>query len=365
MYHYIQILLYLILFFVIPLKNINAATTAGAKFLNIPINAYQQSMGLTASAGGTDSMNYNPAGMSQQNKISQRYAEVATTYSKLASDLFFTHFSGFSKLPRNLGMLGGYISYLDYGFIENFDAKGKLLNPIVAYDIEVATSYSYEIINNLYIGANIKFVHEKIDIYSAYAAVFDIGTKWNANIFGSDLWLSFAVNNVGTPLKFDKENTQLPSRIHFAASYNLIKGLPKWLILKFEPSTAYYFENYFIWGMAIEASFKVIRELNIYTQSRYGSENNYKGLSFGVGGSYSYREYSFHLATGIKPITPFGVEYILSLKLTYAFGLLKLSQVKPIDFEQDENQNKNWEKQKNNNEIKTLLPDNDLPDDLK
>ena len=230
--------------------------------------------------------------------------------------------------------MGGYVSYLNYGSIPNYDTLGNVLPNLTAYSFEGAISYAHNIGPNFFIGLNTKIINEKLGSYNAIAFAGDLGVKAKIHIFGSLLWLSLAINNVGTPLKFATQNTTLPSRVHFATTYHIIKGLPSWLSIQIEPHLSYYiFDQYLDFGISGQVTYSIQKILDLFMQTRYGSENQYQYLGFGVGGRYKLPKVAFEVSFSIKPfggVTP--LEYIASGRFIYSFGLEKIPLVIPMDF---------------------------------
>jgi hypothetical protein len=124
------------------------------------------------------------------------------------------------------------INYLSYGDFDRTNSIGEKLGTFGGSDFLFAVSYAMKIRNDLYAGATVKYISEKIDTYSATGIAFDFGAKY---VIIKDLYddrprvsAGFMIQNLGTQLTTFTENgdkESLPLNFRFGGAA-LPKGLP-------------------------------------------------------------------------------------------------------------------------------------------
>ncbi len=308
---------------------------SGASFLELPFNAYQQSVGSTASAEGLDAINYNPAATSQPERRSQIYWEVAGSYLQLSEDILFTNLGYIHRLPNGFGTTGVLVSFLNHSSIDSLDILGNVLDSITAYDLALGVNYSIEFISNFFLGANLKLINQKLDVFNGFAFAADVGIKGYFEIDGNDLWISIAANNFGSDIKFEEEGTPLPGKIHSSISFTLRNYIPTWLALDISPQFAYNILGFYDAGAGLDVIFTPLNSIELYLQSKYIYSPEAQIFSFGTGGKYKIGSYKIDLGFGINPIAIIGIEYMISGKISYSFGIGRLPKVKAVDFGTD------------------------------
>ena len=307
--------------------------SSGALFLDLPHNVHQHALGEAADLEGLKSINTNPAGTNIRDAGSQDSLHSGLNFAQYPGGLLFTNILLLYWFRDEIGTFGLAVVYLDYGKIPNIDTAGNELGNISAYDIYAGLNYSRKIFGDILIGVNAKIIQQKLHTFSATGFAGDIGLKRKFGIFKNDLWVSLSGNHLGPPLKFDQENTPLPSRIHLSTSYVMKSWFPKWFYIKFGPQFNYFLENYMTFTIA-SGFFFDLGYFNLYALTKYRLGSGTGQYAVGTGGTYKADSYQIDLSFGINPIA-FSNDLIASITFVYNFTQKKLSRVKPIDFSAD------------------------------
>jgi hypothetical protein len=187
--------------FLLVLSSIIVAQTkvgsTAAPFLNIGVGPRAIGMGgaFIATANDVTSLYWNPAGASRTE----------------SSGAMFTHVSWFAGIKYNwagamlstggMGTVGLNIGYLDYGDLEvttlkEPDGTGEMFTPT---DLFLALTYAYNLTDRFSVGANFKYVSQKIWNSSANGIAFDIGVLFLSDIYG--LRMAATITNLGTDMQ--------------------------------------------------------------------------------------------------------------------------------------------------------------------
>ncbi len=75
---------------------------------------------------------------------------------------------------KNLGNFSTSFQYINYGTFQGADPSGNTTNSFTANDFAITIGHSQKI-NNISIGANVKFAGSTIESYSSYAVLVDFG----------------------------------------------------------------------------------------------------------------------------------------------------------------------------------------------
>ena len=192
-----------ILLFVLVLSSVLTAQTkvgsTAAPFLNIGVGPRAIGMGgaFIATANDVTSLYWNPAGASRME----------------TSGAMFTHVSWFADIKYNwagamlntggMGTIGLNIGYLDYGALEvttlrEPEGTGEKFTP---HDLFLALTYAYNLTDRFSIGANVKYVSQKIWNSTANGLAFDLGVLFLSDIYG--LRMAATITNLGSDMKLD------------------------------------------------------------------------------------------------------------------------------------------------------------------
>lgn len=188
------------------------------KFLTIPASAYEASLGGSPVASPDSNINMitvNPAllnpGLDQQ--IGLNYANIQPGVS--------VGLVSWGYDLKALGFLAVGIQYLNYGEMSKYDQYGNDQGTFTGGDYAFIVGWSQPLMKNLRLGANVKGIYSKIDIYKAYAAAFDAGLTYN----NPDLKLtvSMVAKHIGNQIDPYVEGSEEPLPMDY--QFGISKGL--------------------------------------------------------------------------------------------------------------------------------------------
>lgn len=213
MYRAIFILVCLFLFFCPGYAH--AAGDAGANFLRLGIGAKNAAMGDTGAVEtGANAINWNPAGLNRLER-----SDIAFTHAQWLDGISFQNVS--FAMKHGEGAMGASIVYLGVPSIDKFDNTGVPVSASYApSDLSFALSYA-RVLNDLPVGANLKYISSTIDGTSASAIAADVGVLLDSalKLNVPNLSVGLALQNIGTQMKFNKESFSLPLMLRAGAYY--------------------------------------------------------------------------------------------------------------------------------------------------
>jgi len=171
----------------------------------------------TAISGDVVSLHYNPSGL-----LSLEGREVSFMYqSGFHKDNFTTIIYGMNISSMTVG---ASILYYDTGDIGIYDSDGDLVSDIGQRDIVLTVGGAREVYG-FPVGANIKLISSEVFGERATGFAIDLGAQYRG--FRENLDLGFAVQNLGTELKYVDRGDPLPLTIRPGALYKMdIRGNP-------------------------------------------------------------------------------------------------------------------------------------------
>lgn len=181
----------------------NKAGRTAMQFVKIGIGARQTAMGEAAVSVVRDAnaMFWNPAGIS-----GIRSGEASFTYNKWFGGLNCYSAAVAYALP-DIGTIGLNAVSLDYGRIEEAlvripsgSADTRTGNTFTGSDMLFGLTYSRQFMDRLSIGVSVKYLREKLWVYSSSALAFDVGTFFDTGFRGVRFAMSF--QNFGNSVKF-------------------------------------------------------------------------------------------------------------------------------------------------------------------
>jgi hypothetical protein len=170
--------------------------TSGFEFLKIDFNARSSAMAgaFLGMRGDVSGILHNPAGMSYADTRQFNFNYVNYLLDIGGGQVAYT------QRISGHGQISGLISYFNYGeFDETTEFANKTGNTFNAHDIAFAVSYSDVLEEMFSYGATLKYIHSKIDMYSASAFALDLGLIYEAP-FQKDLYFGLALLNLGQPI---------------------------------------------------------------------------------------------------------------------------------------------------------------------
>ncbi|MCK5031989.1 MAG: PorV/PorQ family protein [Calditrichia bacterium] len=197
---------------------VNASGTSGFEFLRTDFSPRSSSMAgsYVAMRSDVNGLFHNPAGLAYSEE-----RQFMVNYLGYLLDINGGSI-GFTQQIENIGRLSGAIIYFDYG---NFDETDEFAvstgRNFGASDLAFAVSLSNYLEDRFAYGVTLKYVHSKIDVFSASAFAFDFGLIYEAP-FQDDLFIGFSMLNVGSAISaFQSTEERLPLSINFGVSKKL------------------------------------------------------------------------------------------------------------------------------------------------
>jgi hypothetical protein len=194
----------------------NAGTRA-MTFLKFGVGARAISMGESQVADASDlyASYWNPAGLARVQR-----PQVGVMHNEWFEGINH-QFLGFVQPVGNASALGGSVIFVDFGELQGRDASGKETKKFRPYDLALILSYARQFGAALSVGANAKWIREKIiDDVNAQVVAFDIGGLYA--VPKSHLTFGFNVQHLGSKAKFVQESFRLPLNIKVGAAYKLL-----------------------------------------------------------------------------------------------------------------------------------------------
>lgn len=296
-----------VLFFSVSLFSQTKVGSTAAPFLNIGVGPRASAMGgaFVATANDVTSLYWNPAGASRIG----------------SSEAMFTHMSWFADINYNwagsllsldnMGVVGLSIGYLNYGDIEvttlrEPDGTGEFFAP---HDMYIALTYAYNLTDRFSVGANVKYVNQKIWNTQANGLAVDLGVLFLSDIYG--LRIGAAITNFGTDMQLDGKDLYVQHDINGQVYGNNDQILAKLL------TDSYPLPLTFKVGLAMDVVDIENHKVTLATDA-YHPNDNAESLNLGM----EYRVYDiFSLRAGYKSLFIDNTEEGLTLGVGLRYDL--------------------------------------------
>ena len=208
----------------------NKAGRTAFSFVKIGVGARQTAMGEAGISVVRDvnAMFWNPAALS-----GIQSTEASFSYNRWFADLNYLAGAAAVRWP-DVGIFGiGYTS-LKYGDIDEALVQSptgrsdtRTGSTFTGSDLLVGLTFAREFTDNLSIGVTVKYLREKLFVYSSSAVAFDVGTYYDTQFRGIRFGMSFL--NFSKSVKFieyglQREGYDLPLVFRVGASIDLIKS---------------------------------------------------------------------------------------------------------------------------------------------
>ncbi|RMH57563.1 MAG: hypothetical protein D6679_06390 [Candidatus Hydrogenedentota bacterium] len=164
---------------------------------------------------------YNPAGLGWSDVSSDESGsrEIGLMYQNLVLDIGQGAIGYTSPLGKASGW-GALVQYVDYGSTQRTivsGTAGRNSGTFSGQDIALSLSYGAKLAETWGYGVTGKVFNTKIDNASATAFAFDAGLRWRSAT--GSLSLGLTARNVGTKLKFDQVEENLPTLFRLGAAW--------------------------------------------------------------------------------------------------------------------------------------------------
>ena len=181
-----------------------ATGTSGGQFLKICVDAKAAALGgASATSSGAGSIFLNPAGLVDVETGEAKFSQVSWLEGINYSNISYAHRSGSA-------ILGIGVNYLSVPPITEFDNTGlQLADTYAPHDMAVNISYARKIEKlDLDVGANLKYISSSLADVTGTAYAVDLGAQ--KKYADENFELGFAVQNLGTKIKFINQEDPLP-----------------------------------------------------------------------------------------------------------------------------------------------------------
>lgn len=191
---------------------VHAAGTAAASFLRLVIDARNVAMGETGAAfADLSAANNNPAGLHHVGQNGLTF-----THAAWLADTSFQNITYTQKLSDAGIAVSG--TYLGISSIDKYDNTGlKTGGSFAPRDMAVKVLYGRGI-GTISAGAAIKYISSSLDDVSAQSVAADLGVMV-APRQSETVLIGVLLENIGTPMKFDKESFSLPVNVRAGVRY--------------------------------------------------------------------------------------------------------------------------------------------------
>lgn len=287
--------------------------TAGFVFLEIPINARTTGLGesgITLSDLNSDGIFINPAVCGFTNKIHN----VSFSYSPYFAEIKQYSASYSYNSPFGVFSIGALM--FDYGLMPKTQkVAGQRIYDVIgefeARSLAFAVSYSKMLTDKFSFGVSLKYVNERIDIYSANNIVLDGGVLYYTGL--KSLRIGAVIQNFGTDAKFINDPFKMPAVLKLGAAAEIFGD---------------YNSDY-----RVTTLFEAIHPNDGDEKLNAGLEISWKNI-FSIRGGYKFfydeETYSFGLGISGEPLIPASIDFSISnygrlgniLRLTLQAGIL-------------------------------------------
>lgn len=256
---------------------------SAASFLSLGVGAKASGMGNAYSAvsDGAESLYWNPGAVVLNDSKKLSFTHTAYIESTSYDTLYFS-----DKIKEN-SAFGFGLQYLSYGSIDEIDPIGAKTGSYDPKDMALSAGYSYRLessnsfLDGAGIGVSLKYVKVEVkDSATAFAADLGFITPLIKDKFRG----AVSVYNLGSKIKFDNDDENLPLMFRFGASYNINENFLTSIDLSL-PRDA---DTYFSLGAAYRKDFnRNVLTIRAGYDGRNSDVEGFSGFNFGAGFEFS------------------------------------------------------------------------------
>jgi len=291
----------------------SSAGTDTAQFLKLPVGGRAIGMGGAYSAVTNDAyaIYYNPAGLARLDKKDVELMYSAYSVSNQATGDGTPGYSyGAFAMPisEELGSAGVAIQYFNAGSINETDITAANIGNFTPSDLAVNLAYARKVAD-IPLGINVKIINSQI-LNSATAVAVDLGAQYT-KLMDEKLMLGFAVQNLGSQLKYETTAENLPVLIRLGSGYKITDNWLAALDVTF-PS-----DNDPELAVGTEYKYAIGEDMNLAGRLGYNSTSRtvtgFNGLTAGIGFNFKITTVDF----AYQPMGDLGSEYKISLGIKF------------------------------------------------
>ena len=293
------------------LASVQAQTTAGYGYLELPVSARAAALGGTCLSVVEPEMS-----LAEQNPAllcPEMAGQAALSYTRYMGDVNMGYV-GYAGRFRRVGGWSVGMRYIDYGDFSGYDEQGIPTGSFGVKDMSLQAAVGYPINDRLRIGAQFKMLYSSYESYNAFAMGVDLGLNYYNEASGTSL--SLTATNLGGQFKalYEERKEKLPTELNLGWSTEL-QHLPFCVtvtachLLDWDQDyvdgngevqtykTSEMVFNHLIFGAEWTASdhFWLAASYNYRHQREFSGQGGFlRGVALGAG--LSYRQLAFQLA---------------------------------------------------------------------
>jgi len=182
-------------------SNFNNVGNRSAEFLTIPVGSRAVALGnaYTALADDITSVYWNPAGLAFMEQKQSFF-----TYIDMPLDVSLTFVGAGAPVFDGQGTMAAFVEVMNFGEMEQTTVMSPNGTGIMwdSFSFAGGVSYAHNFSDRFAAGFTVKGIHESIANQTASSFAMDFGSNYHTTINGKTVRLAFAVQNMGTPMKF-------------------------------------------------------------------------------------------------------------------------------------------------------------------
>ncbi len=213
--------------------------TTAYPFLKIGVGAKALSMGgaFVGLADDESAVYYNPAGLVglQTKALSASYmnyvADIQSgnimfvlprgTTAMAEDEYAYIEEGEEQRTPDSKSALALAITYLSYGTIDETNSSGQVIGDFSGSDMAFTLGYANKIASQISVGANVKFIYQKVDEFSSQGLAADLGLLYRLKDGRTNV--GFSASNLGVQLSglSEEHKDPLPILVRAGLSHEL------------------------------------------------------------------------------------------------------------------------------------------------
>ncbi len=206
-------------------QDFKKTATSGFTFLQVPASARTAALGessIALSDMNSEGIFNNPAITGFTNQTHS----FSASYSNWIADI--KNYATSYSLNTDFGVFGIGIVMFDYGSMPRTTVSGgqkvyDIIGSFEANSISAALSYSKMLTDKFSFGVSLKYVQEKIDIYSANNFLLDGGVLYYTGL--GSFRIAASIQNFGSNTKFINDEFKMPAMLRLGAAAEVFGDL--------------------------------------------------------------------------------------------------------------------------------------------